>query len=94
MICEEHEKLSMLWSFIRHHLHKKILVFMSSCKQVRYIYEAFRRLQPGMTLLALYGSMNSMKRVDVYQQFCRKQNAVMFATDVAARGLGKKNIFN
>jgi hypothetical protein len=33
--------------------------------------------------------MNQMKRVAVYDQFCRKQHAVLFATDIAARGLGK-----
>ena len=28
------QKLSMLWSFIKSHLHSKILVFLSTCKQV------------------------------------------------------------
>lgn len=34
MICELHDKMSLLWSFIKNHLHHKVLVFMSSCKQV------------------------------------------------------------
>ena len=29
------QKLDMLWSFIKTHLNAKILVFLSSCKQVR-----------------------------------------------------------
>lgn len=34
MIVPLHQKLDMLWSFIKKHLNKKILVFLSSCKQV------------------------------------------------------------
>lgn len=37
MVCELHDKMSLLWSFIKNHLHHKVLVFMSSCKQVRII---------------------------------------------------------
>lgn len=56
---------------------------------MKFIHEIFRRLRPGVTVLALHGAMNQLKRVDTYNQFCRKQNAVLFATDIAARGLGK-----
>ncbi|XP_013385479.1 probable ATP-dependent RNA helicase DDX10 [Lingula anatina] len=31
--------------------------------------------------------MNQLKRVDAYNMFCRKQHAVLLATDIAARGL-------
>ena len=34
VICNLEEKMSMLWSFIRHHLKQKVIVFFSSCKQV------------------------------------------------------------
>ncbi|KAJ8315122.1 hypothetical protein KUTeg_007272 [Tegillarca granosa] len=87
MVCELHEKINMLWSFVKNHLKSKTLVFIASCKQVKYIHEIFRRLRPGVTVLALHGAMHQLKRVAVYNQFCRKQNAVLFATDIAARGL-------
>jgi ATP-dependent RNA helicase DDX10/DBP4 len=32
--------------------------------------------------------MGQMKRMSVYDEFCRKQYACLFATDIAARGLG------
>lgn len=57
--------------------------------QVKYIYEAFCRLKPGTSLLALYGTLHQLKRMTIYESFCRKQRAVLFATDIAARGLGK-----
>lgn len=35
------QKLSMLWSFIRTHLHSKIIVFLSTCKQVFFCLYLF-----------------------------------------------------
>ncbi|XP_078699336.1 putative ATP-dependent RNA helicase DDX10 [Branchiostoma floridae x Branchiostoma belcheri] len=87
LVCELHQKLDLLFSFIKNHLRSKVLVFLSSCKQVRYVYEAFCRLQPGMSVLCLHGKMPQMKRVDVYDSFCRKQHVCLLATDIAARGL-------
>ncbi|KAJ8945685.1 hypothetical protein NQ318_012404 [Aromia moschata] len=87
MVCELHDKVSVLWSFIRNHIKNKIIVFLSSCKQVKYIYEIFCKLRPGLSLLALYGTLHQLRRMDIYETFCRKQCAVLFATDIAARGL-------
>jgi ATP-dependent RNA helicase DDX10/DBP4 len=88
VVCDTHEKVNFLWSFIRNHLNQKIIVFFQSCKQVKYVYELFSRMQTGMTTLALYGTMNQIRRMEVYDQYCRKLNAILFATDIAARGLG------
>lgn len=60
--------------------------------QVKFIYNVVCKLRPGLPVLALYGTMGQMKRMSVYDEFCRKQYACLFATDIAARGLGKKNI--
>lgn len=87
IVCPLEDKLSMLWSFIRNHLKQKIIVFFSSCKQVKYMYEVFCRLRPGISLLALYGTLHQLRRMDIYETFCKKQSAVLFATDIAARGL-------
>ena len=37
----------------------------------------------------LHGAMHQLKRIAMYDAFVRKQHVVMFATDIAARGLGK-----
>ncbi|XP_018371980.1 PREDICTED: probable ATP-dependent RNA helicase DDX10 [Trachymyrmex cornetzi] len=87
IICSLEDKLAMLWSFIRNHMKQKIIVFFSSCKQVKYVYEAFCRLRPGISLLALYGTLHQLRRMNIYESFCKKQHAVLFATDIAARGL-------
>uniref|UniRef100_A0A8C6S7J2 ATP-dependent RNA helicase n=1 Tax=Neogobius melanostomus TaxID=47308 RepID=A0A8C6S7J2_9GOBI len=87
VVCELHQKVSMLFSFIRSHLKKKVIVFFACCKEVQYFFRSFCRLRPGIPVLALYGKQQQMKRVEVYNDFVRKQNAVLFATDIAARGL-------
>ena len=55
-------KLDVLWSFIRSNAKAKTVVFMSSGKQVRVVYEAFRHLQPGILLMHLHD--NRSKAVD------------------------------
>lgn len=87
VVCELHQKVNMLFSFMRSHLHKKIIVFFACCKEVQYLFRVFCRLRPGISVLALHGKQQQMKRVEVYNDFVRKKAAVLFATDIAARGL-------
>ena len=87
VVCKLEEKISTLFSFIKTHLLVKSIIFLSSCKQVRFTYEAFRRLRPGVPLMCLYGRQNQVKRVAVYKDFCQKKAAVLLCTDIAARGL-------
>ena len=37
--------------------------------------------------MALHGKMHQLKRMGVYEEFCRRQSAILLATDIAARGL-------
>ncbi len=85
MTCNLDQKLDLLFSFIRTHLKSKIIVFLSSCKQVRYVHEIFCKLQPGVPLMCLHGKQKQPKRMAIFDQFCKKKVAVLFATDIAAR---------
>ncbi|THU48708.1 hypothetical protein C4D60_Mb06t01860 [Musa balbisiana] len=80
------QKLNLLWSFIKANLKSKILVFLSSCKQVKYVYEVFKKLRPGIPLKCLHGRMKQNVRMATYLQFC-EETSVLFSTDVASRGL-------
>ncbi|XP_042066577.1 DEAD-box ATP-dependent RNA helicase 32-like isoform X1 [Salvia splendens] len=86
MIVPLEQKLDMLWSFIRTHLNSRILVFLSSCKQVKFVHEAFKKLRPGIPLKCLHGRMKQDGRMGIYASFC-EQHSVLFSTDVASRGL-------
>lgn len=81
------QKLDTLWSFIRSNLKSKTIVFLSSGKQVRFVYESFRHMQPGIPLLHLHGRQKQGGRLDITTRFSQAQHAVLFSTDVSARGL-------
>ena len=87
MVCDIGEKMDCVFSFIKAHLKSKSIVFFATCAQVRFAYECFRSLQPGVPLLALHGKHKQAKRTATYLNFLSKPAAVLFATDIAARGL-------
>ncbi|KAJ4480397.1 DEAD-domain-containing protein [Lentinula edodes] len=87
LVCTLDQKLSILWSFIKSHLQSKIIVFASSCKQVRFIFETFCKMHPGMPLIQLHGKQKQTTRLTMYNKFTQSKHAVLFATDIAARGL-------
>lgn len=41
VMCELKDKVAAIWSFIKGHLKKKIIIFFSTCKEVKYYYEMF-----------------------------------------------------
>ncbi|CZT23227.1 probable ATP-dependent RNA helicase DBP4 [Ramularia collo-cygni] len=81
------DKLDTLWSFIQSAKKSKLLIFLSSGKQVRFVYESFRHMQPGIPLLHLHGRQKQTARLEITQKFSTSKNSCLFATDVVARGL-------
>ena len=81
------DKLSAAWSFLRTHLRHKVIPFLSSCKQVRFVFEAFRHMRPGFPLSRIQGKMKQWKRAEIYRQFVAHKRVALLATEVAARGL-------
>jgi len=87
MVCPLPHKLNMIFSFLKSHLKSKILIFFSTCSQVRYIYDLFCSLQPGIPVMCLHGKIKQDRRTTIYFEFLQKKSAVLLATDLAARGL-------
>lgn len=87
IICSLQEKLDILWSFIQASKKSKILCFFSSAKEVRFVYESFRHMQPGIPLLHIHGRQKQGARMETTRKFSMAQHSCLFATDVAARGL-------
>lgn len=81
------DKLTTLYSFLKTHLKSKTIVFFASSKQVRFVYETFRKLQPGIPLIQLHGKQKQQARIDATAKFSKTQHACLFATDVVARGI-------
>ncbi|KAI5464917.1 P-loop containing nucleoside triphosphate hydrolase protein [Mariannaea sp. PMI_226] len=81
------EKIDTLYGFIKANLKSKIIVFLSSGKQVRFVYESFRHLQPGIPLLHLHGRQKQVARLEITSRFTEAKQSCLFATDVVARGI-------
>ncbi|CAK7265032.1 ATP-dependent RNA helicase dbp4 [Sporothrix epigloea] len=81
------DKLDTLYGFIRSNLKSKMIVFFSSGKQVRFVYEAFRQMQPGVSLLHLHGRQKQVARLEILKRFAAAKHACLIATDVVARGV-------
>ncbi|KAL7327031.1 ATP-dependent RNA helicase dbp4 [Mucor circinelloides] len=87
VVTELPKKLDVLYSFVKSHLKSKTIVFLSSCKQTRFVFESFCKLQPGVPIMHLHGKQKQTKRVDIFRKFTSSQHAVLLCTDIAARGL-------
>ncbi len=87
IICSLEEKLDTLWSFLQASKKSKILCFFSSAKSVRFVYESFRHMQPGIPLLHIHGRQKQGARMDTTAKFSSAKHSCLFATDIAARGL-------
>ena len=84
---EPHEKVDTLYSFLNSHPTTKCIVFLSSTKQVRYFYEIFKKLKLKFNFFELYGRQKQEKRTYIFYNFLKKNNSVLFATDIASRGI-------
>ncbi|KAF8936850.1 DEAD-domain-containing protein [Dissophora ornata] len=87
MVVPLEQKLDVMFNFIKTHLAAKGIVFLSSCKQVRFVFETFCKLHPGVPLLHLHGKQKQQKRAETYAKFAAQKAAFLFCTDIAARGL-------
>ena len=87
-IVEPEDRVNVLYSFLKTHKLSKILVFVSSRKQVRYFTEVFKHLKLGMLFLDIHGKQKQGKRYSTFYTFGQKRNSVvLFATDLASRGI-------
>ena len=92
VLCPVEHKLNCVYSFLKSHLNCKTIVFLASCSQVRHAWDLFCRLRPGLSVLAIHGKLSQTKRLQVYDKFTTTPHSVLFATDVASRGLDFPNV--
>lgn len=89
IIVELHRKLDALLMFLKRHPNDKVVVFASTCNQVKYMYLAFSKILKKMRIpsMCLTSKMKQFRREEVFLTYCRCKSAVLFCTDIAARGL-------
>ncbi|KAL5110475.1 DEAD-box ATP-dependent RNA helicase 32 [Taenia crassiceps] len=82
------KKLDYLWTFLKSHCKKKVIVFFSTQKQVRFVHDLFLQMRPFFAVMQLRGNMLQSKRFKIYEKFFQTpRGAVLLATNVAERGL-------
>lgn len=87
VLTELPEKLDTLYGFMKTHLRCKAIVFMSTGKQVRFTYETFRHLHPGVPIIHLHGKQKQTARAEITARFAASSHCYLFCTDIVARGL-------
>ncbi|KAK5714232.1 ATP-dependent RNA helicase [Elasticomyces elasticus] len=84
-ICEADMRFRLLFTFLKKHPKKKIIVFFSSCNSVKYYSELLNYID--LPVLDLHGKQKQQKRTNTFFEFCNATHGTLICTDVAARGL-------
>lgn len=84
-ICEADMRFRLLFTFLKKHPQKKIIVFFSSCNCVKYYSELLNYID--LPVLDLHGKQKQQKRTNTFFEFCNAEKGTLICTDVAARGL-------
>ncbi|KAL1591947.1 ATP-dependent RNA helicase [Paraconiothyrium brasiliense] len=85
VICDSDSRFRLLFSFLKKHQKKKIIVFFSSCNAVKYYAELLNYID--LPVLDLHGKLKQQARTNRFFEFCNAQSGTLICTDVAARGL-------
>ncbi|KAF2458642.1 ATP-dependent RNA helicase HAS1 [Lineolata rhizophorae] len=85
VICEADVRFRLLFTFLKKHKNKKIIVFFSSCNCVKYYSELLNYID--LPVLDLHGKQKQQKRTNTFFEFCNAKHGTLICTDVAARGL-------
>ena len=60
---------------------------MATCKQVMHAKEVLFKMKPGLPMMRLHSKMGQHQRMATYDEFCRKERALLIATDLCAPGM-------
>ncbi|KAF2842026.1 DEAD-domain-containing protein [Patellaria atrata CBS 101060] len=85
VICDSDWRFRLLFTFLKKHMKKKIIVFLSSCNCVKYYSELLNYID--LPVLDLHGKQKQQKRTNTFFEFCNATSGTLICTDVAARGL-------
>lgn len=88
--CVAQEKDLYLYYFLVQNKDKRVLVFCNSKDCLRRLSNVLKYL--GFDTLKLFADMDQKKRLSNLEKFRQRPNAVLIATDVAARGLDVKEL--
>lgn len=85
VICDSDSRFRLLFSFLKKHQKKKVIVFFSSCNSVKFYAELLNYID--LPVLELHGKLKQQARTNRFFEFCNASSGTLICTDVAARGL-------
>ncbi|RQM22858.1 hypothetical protein B5M09_005028 [Aphanomyces astaci] len=85
VVTPSDKRFLLLFTFLKKNLHKKVMVFFSSCNAVKFYGELLNYID--VPVLDIHGKQKQNKRTTTFFQFCGAKTGILLCTDVAARGL-------
>lgn len=87
-LCPYEERLAFLLDFLGRTHKTKTIVYFGTCACVDFFAKAVPATKlSGLKIIGLHGKMEHSRRSNVYKEFVSSPSAVLFCTDLAARGL-------
>ncbi|KAL5548809.1 hypothetical protein UlMin_004040 [Ulmus minor] len=86
------EKLLLLWDILsKHCATKKVLVLLSTCEQVQFLFTAFKRLLPEYPFMCIHKGIDKERSTIIYSDFCASEYpnppSILLSTDEVSRDL-------
>ncbi|KAK7691387.1 ATP-dependent RNA helicase [Cerrena zonata] len=85
IVSPSEKRFLILFTFLKKHMKKKIIVFFSSCNSVKYHGELLNYID--VPVLDLHGKQKQQKRTNTFFEFMNAESGILLCTNVAARGL-------
>ncbi|KAF2175103.1 putative ATP-dependent RNA helicase [Zopfia rhizophila CBS 207.26] len=85
VVVQSDTRFRLLFSFLKRHQKKKVIVFFSSCNSVKFHAELLNYID--LPVLELHGKLKQQTRTNRFFEFCNAPSGTLICTDVAARGL-------
>ncbi|KAI0745252.1 P-loop containing nucleoside triphosphate hydrolase protein [Earliella scabrosa] len=85
IVCPSDQRFLLLFTFLKKHAKKKVIVFFSSCNSVKYHAELLNYID--VPVLDLHGKQKQQKRTTTFFEFINAESGILLCTNVAARGL-------
>ncbi|KAF2873539.1 P-loop containing nucleoside triphosphate hydrolase protein [Massariosphaeria phaeospora] len=85
VLCDSDVRFRLLFSFLKKHQKKKVIVFFSSCNSVKFYAELLNFID--LPVLDLHGKLKQQARTQKFFEFSNAKHGTLICTDVAARGL-------
>ena len=85
VVCPSEKRFMLLYTFLKKNVHKKVMVFFSSCNAVKFHSELLNYID--VPVMDIHGKQKQAKRTSTFFDFCKQKAGILLCTDVAARGL-------